>query len=284
MILAPTILSRLAERLRALGRLRSKSYLNYTKIERLRLVFSHGSRRHEVNLLNFRVAYLSEEWFRYLLDEIFIAGEYFFEAATDSPVILDCGANIGLATLFFKHLYPKARISAFEADPIAAGILRRNVDQNHLSDVSTYNLMLCNTEGQHSFYVATNDAGSPLMSSMPNRLSNSREIKVKAGKLSHFVDGPVDLLKLDVEGAEFDVLTDLKCSGKLLQIQRMIIEYHHKIDNSASCLSDLLALLEDGGFEYQISGSCDPITRQNVFQDILIGAYRPLSSRVYCNC
>jgi hypothetical protein len=98
---------------------------------------------------------------------------------------------------------------------------------------------------------------------------------VKAGRLSNYIDGPIDLLKLDVEGAEFDVMSDLKGSGKLSQIKRMIIEYHHKIDGRPSCMSKFLALLEDEGFDYQISGRCDPVTKQNVFQDILIGAYRP---------
>jgi hypothetical protein len=54
----------------------------------------------------------------------------------------------------------------------------------------------------------------------------------------------------------------------------MVIEYHHKIDNQRSSMSKFLGLLEDQGFEYQIAANCLPITTQNMFQDILIGAYR----------
>jgi hypothetical protein len=115
------------------------------------------------------------------------------------------------------------------------------------------------------------------MSANPERTSNCREIIVKAGKLSAYIDGPVDLVKLDVEGAEWDVMTDLKNSGKLSLIRRLIIEYHHKIGSQASCLGRFLSLLEEEGFEYQIAAAgCDPIARQGVYQDILIGAYRPL--------
>jgi FkbM family methyltransferase len=252
--------------------------LNYSAAERINLVRALRSRGHETDLLKFHVTYPSERWFRVLLKEIFFKGEYLFEAETDSPVILDCGANIGLATLFFKYLYPRARICSFEADPATASILQKNIEQNQLSDVSAYNLMLSNAEGEHPFYVAADVAGNLQMSAYADRLSNHREIMVKTGKLSHYIDGPVDLLKLDVEGAEFDVMTDLKRSGKISQIRRMVIEYHHKFGNQPSCLARFLMLLEEEGFEYQISGGCNPIARQNVFQDILIGAYRPLPS------
>ena len=50
--------------------------------------------------------------------------------ATSTPRILDCGANVGLASLFFRRLYPQARITAFEADPALFAILEANLDAN----------------------------------------------------------------------------------------------------------------------------------------------------------
>jgi FkbM family methyltransferase len=221
------------------------------------------------------VVYPGEIAYQILLRQIFIEGEYRFEANTDSPVILDCGANIGLATLFFKHLYPGARISSFEADPETASILQKNVERNRLKDVSVYNLMLSNTEGDQPFYLSADEEGALSMSANPNRISSHREITVKAGKLSSYINGPIDLLKLDVEGAEWDVMTDLKSSGKISLVRRMVIEYHHKIGGQASCMARFLALLEGEGFEYQIAtGEGDQIARKGVFQDVLIGAYR----------
>jgi hypothetical protein len=106
-------------------------------------------------------------------------------------------------------------------------------------------------------------------------MHSSREIRVKAGKLSRFIQAPVDLLKLDVEGSEFDVMIDLKNAGKISHISRMVIEYHHKIDGKRSCMSRFLSLLEEEGFEYQIDARCDRISTKSGFQDVLIGAYRP---------
>src|SRR5688572_8635835 len=49
--------------------------------------------------------------------EIFKRGIYRFETPSESPQIIDCGANIGLSVIYFKRLFPAARITAFEADP-----------------------------------------------------------------------------------------------------------------------------------------------------------------------
>ncbi|MGB6721805.1 MAG: FkbM family methyltransferase [Terracidiphilus sp.] len=261
---------------RATGYFSSFSCQRYTMAERAGLVRAALSRGQQTKFLGFWVSCLSKKAFRTQLREIFFECEYSFKAETDSPAILDCGANIGLATLFFKYLYPKARITSFEADPTTASILQKNVERNRLQDVSVHNLMLSNMEGEHPFYIAADVDGSLRMSANPGRISRHREIMVKAGKLSRYIQGPIDLLKLDVEGAEWDVMGDLKESGKLALVQRMAIEYHHKIGGQASRLAGFLALLEQEGFEYQIAATgADPISRQGVFQDLLIGAYRP---------
>ncbi len=275
MTLADNLLERSSHVVGAVRNIGRMSRLSYSPADCASLVRAHRAKGSEADILGFHVNYLNGGSFRVLLEEIFFKGEYLFHADTDSPVIFDCGANIGLATLFFKHLYPAARISCFEADPSTAAVLQKNIEQNHLQDVSPYNLMLSNSEGEHPFYLAANMEGSLFMSALPDRLANHREIIVQAGKLSNYIDSPVDLLKLDVEGAEFDVMTDLKNTGKIAQIRNMMIEYHHRIDGQSSRLAQFLALLEDAGFEYQISAACYPISRQNVFQDILIGAYRP---------
>jgi FkbM family methyltransferase len=249
--------------------------LRYSTADRASLVAALWSKGHEANLLGFHLHYLGGSQFRYLVWEIFLRGEYLFEAENDAPVILDCGANIGLATLFFKRLYPKARISSFEADPTAASILKKNIALNSLRDVTAYNLMLSDEMGERPFYIDANVDGGLTMSSDPSFLSNRREIRVNTGKLSDFIAGPVDLLKMDIEGSEFDVVCELRDSGKISQIRQMIIEYHHKVGGQASRLGKFLELLEESGFEYQISGQCFPITKQDTFQGIMIGAYRP---------
>jgi len=72
-------------------------------------------------LLKFDVEYLHGPSLRLLYDEIFAREEYLFETSTPQPVIFDCGANIGMATPFFKWLYPESRVMCVEADPRTSG-------------------------------------------------------------------------------------------------------------------------------------------------------------------
>ena len=98
---------------------------------------------------------------------------------------------------------------------------------------------------------------------------------VPAASFSEYIDGPIDLLKLDVEGSEFAVMRDLAASGKVALISKMIIEYHHKIGNEASHLGSFLSTLEEAGYEYQLEAKFDPATKVGQSQDILIWTYRP---------
>src|SRR5437867_2541795 len=68
-------------------------------------------------------------------DDIFVHDSLSFETESAAPRILDCGANIGLASLYFKRRYRGANITAFEADPALAAICCRNLAANGGADV-----------------------------------------------------------------------------------------------------------------------------------------------------
>jgi len=229
-------------------------------------------------MLGFDIAYFDRASFANLYREIFVRQHYYFRADTDSPLIFDCGANLGMATLYFKWLYPKARIEAFEPDPTTFAVLKRNVTQNRLPNVVTHNCALWSDDGEIEFFVDRTTPGSLLMSTDSSRLEGEA-IKIPGRRLSDCVSGPMDFLKLDVEGAEHRILCDLLSSGKSQFVKQMVIEYHHHIGNERSCLADFLRLLEQAGFEYQIHASLFPVTSKGVFQDVLIGAYRDEPSR-----
>lgn len=271
-----TLLSRQISKLSvSASAFKSPSYLRYHFKDRLQLISAIWSaKKHRADLFDFRIHYLGESQFRYLLWEVFIRGTYFFKTDCATPLILDCGANIGMATLFFKRLYPDAYILSFEADPTTADILKTNVHRNRLEKVHVYNLMLSSDTGERSFYIDADEAGSLTMSADSVYLANHREIRVMADKLSNYIDTPVELLKLDIEGSEFDVMKELKDSGKLSHVKRMIIEYHHKIGSHPSRMGRFLSFLEEAGFEYQIAGECNHTTQSNTFQAVMIGAYR----------
>jgi len=113
------------------------------------------------------------------------------------------------------------------------------------------------------------------MSTHANRMSGQeKEITVEARRLSEFINAPVDLLKLDVEGAEAKVIADLLESGKLDFVHQMIVEYHHNIPNETPRLGSFLSNLESAGWDYQVNGRFFSALARNVFQDVLIHAYQ----------
>ena len=226
------------------------------------------------DVAGFRLRYLEAGWMRYLYREVFAEREYWFATDTSRPVILDCGSNIGMAILFFKALYPDALITAFEPAPWACAAIEETIRANGLRDVAVHNAALAETDGALELFHDPSHPGSAVMSVFSERMPGAT-VRVPAVRLSRHVTGPVDFLKLDVEGSELAVLRDLVASGTIGQIRQMVIECHHHMSPTVDNLSECLALLERSGFGYQLTSGqvYTPITRGQ-FQDVLVHAYR----------
>src|SRR5262249_5285753 len=149
--------------------------------------------------------------------------------------------------LFFKMLYPKARITGFEPDPFTFEILTDNVRYNSLTNVELHQCALVGGDDSSTMLCRPPDVnGSSLrMNILKPRFVNTSSITVPARRLSSFIpDHDVDLLKIDIEGAENQVLRELHKSGKLSKIKRIHLEYHHHFDNDRDELASILLLLE----------------------------------------
>ena len=136
--------------------------------------------------------------------DIFIKETYLFKCNKKKPLILDCGANIGLSICFFKKKYPHAKIIAFEPDPSIFKILKRNIVQNHLSDVVLVNKALWNKEGEIFFACDGADGGR-----ITKGRCGSKAISVRAVRLGGYLQKRIDFLKMDIEGAESVVIKDI---------------------------------------------------------------------------
>jgi FkbM family methyltransferase len=214
--------------------------------------------------------------------EIFLRQVYYFRADKPDPRILDCGGNIGLATLFFKRLYPGARVTVFEPDPENFRLLEANLETAGLGDVERVRAALAGTRGELEFRRSPWDAEG-----VNARLSNGdgrrereegRDIGgagflVRAEILSAWIDGEIDFLKLDIEGAEAEVLRELAAAGKLALVANLTVEYHHHHTRGADQLAGFLALLEANGFGYRLLAG-EGADEAGSPQDVLIQAYR----------
>lgn len=239
-----------------------------------------GSGVLHVPVLDYRVATYSLWYLQFLYEEIFIFLRYLFRPARDDPYIIDCGSNIGMSILFFKMLYPEAEVVGFEPAEHAYALLQENVAANDLSDVRVNNLAVGREEAEVDFYYDPDNPASLTMSTIPLRMAKEH-YRVRQVQLSKYLDREVDFLKLDVEGAESEVLEDLVDSGRIGAIDQMVVEYHHHIDQGEDGLGAFLRQLEAHGFGYQIGGSCPPTVqreRGHDFQDVHLYAYRKSGS------
>lgn len=179
-------------------------------------------------------------------NEIFEKRIYEFKTEKKEPVIIDCGANIGLSVLFFKTLYPTSKIKAYEADSTIFQTLKQNVETFNLVDVQLFNkavwiedgIVDFSKEGAYSGRISKGDEKGP-------------KIRTQTVDLSLILkeEREIEFLKLDIEGAEYAVL--LKCGALLNNVKHLFIEYHSHFSEEQK-LDEILALLRKKGFRYQI--------------------------------
>jgi FkbM family methyltransferase len=227
-------------------------------------------------LLGMRLRFYDYNSLIFLFDEIFLNDQYYFKARSTEPTIIDCGANIGLSVLFFKSLYPQSKIVAFEPDNSTFSILENNVKSNCLQDVHLRNQALTGYPGKVEVYhdLARPYPGSVALTTVKTDRSAIRGV-AESVLLSDHICHEVDFLKMDIEGAEFDVIKELSSSRKLGLVREMAIEYHHHLIPEQDKLSTMLSILEDAGFGYQLhTWTANPLVDKGQLQDVLIRAYR----------
>lgn len=178
--------------------------------------------------------------------EIFINEIYKFHESSNNgkeKVILDCGANIGLSTLYFSKKYPRHRIICFEPDPELFEVLTINMKSNEVINLECKNTAVWINDDELSFY---SDGG------MAGNLFSGRddlEVKVRAEKLEPYLSKEIDFLKIDIEGAEIEVL---KANEMMLgNVQNIFVEYHCYV-NERQQLEVILDILTKCGFRYFI--------------------------------
>jgi FkbM family methyltransferase len=159
-----------------------------------------------VELLGYRVSILNDKALDFLFQELFVRYDYLFRADTDDPTIIDCGSNIGMSILFFKMIYPNAKIIGFEPDPQTFATLTKNVSTNGLKNVDLHQYALGNADHAVEFFRKADPQDSLKMSTRRERVPGGTATFVDSRRLSQFVGGSVDLLNLDIEGAEYKVL------------------------------------------------------------------------------
>lgn len=174
----------------------------------------------------------------------------------ESDIVFDLGGHIGTFTILAGKKATKGKVFTFEPMKDNYNVLLSNVELNSLSNVVAENIAVSNENGSRVFYLSAPDAGkigygTGGHSFFPSK-TREQKIEVETATLEslmkkHNVDH-IDYLKIDTEGAEFDIL--FSASEETLQkIDKIVMELHPFENNSKE---KMINFLEDHGFENTI--------------------------------
>jgi FkbM family methyltransferase len=169
-----------------------------------------------------------------VLVDIFLKRVYLPAHFTICPddIVVDIGAHRGGFTTFAAQRTSN-EVIAFEPDPVNFCRLQKHIEQNNLQNVFAHNAAIGGQTGKSSLFLAPSSSGHSSHKSQVGTHNNAmRQIEVNVVSLDEAL-APLDqvhFLKMDCEGAEFDILMHAK--GETLdKIEKLAMETHDPIQS-----------------------------------------------------
>lgn len=151
--------------------------------------------------------------------------EYWDPALFPTGRLLDLGANIGLAALWFSVVSPGVELACVEPDPRNLRLLHENLAQNNLR-ARVFACAAYTEAGEAELGVNAHTGVSSLMSTGLH--GHVHAIRVPTCTVSGLLDelgwDSVDLVKMDLEGAEADIFRS--CQAWIHRVGRIVLEIH----------------------------------------------------------
>lgn len=163
----------------------------------------------------------------------------------DDNIVVDVGAHIGLFTIYASRFCKKGKILAFEPIKENYETLLENLKLNNLENVLAHNLAVSNKNTPVKIYLNISDQAAHTIYG-----TGQNFVEVNSITLREIIDSKcnrVDLVKLDCEGAEYDILGALP-TEYFERIDRIRMEYHRIGDDFAD-LGKLKIDLQKSGFK-----------------------------------
>ena len=195
--------------------------------------------------------------------------EFLKRLLPENPVIVECGAHYGEDTIRFLHTFSGCHIHAFECDPRNLAIIRKHLSLEQRCSINP--IALGKQNGTMPFYQAFkseplqkkyewigsedfeslrlgNSGSSSLKKSSRPDLTNSKTIEVPVTTLDSYAYERVDLLWIDVQGAEKDLLEG--ASNTLSKTKHIWIEAGETTYQDAMTIKETKQLLNEHGFQF----------------------------------
>jgi FkbM family methyltransferase len=169
-------------------------------------------------------------------DQVFVGQEYDFVVEAQPKVIVDAGANIGLASIYFANRYPTARIIALEPEQSNFELLKDNV--RAYPQVIPVQAALWNNNdeinlidpglGKWGFMTETKDAAQDRAVNTCHTVAALTIDRI----MKDYDLAKIDILKIDIEGAEKEVFSDT--SAWIGRVDAIVIELHDRMKPGCS--------------------------------------------------
>lgn len=179
-----------------------------------------------------------------LFGHIFVQEQYGYDWGISPRFILDCGAHIGLASIYFARRYPQASILSVEACMENFALLERNTAS--YPNIRRRFAAVWAEEGK----VAIED---PSVSPWSRRCVARSDGTIPALTIAQLAAGvPIDILKMDIEGAEREIFSAVDRSW-LRMVRVIMIELHDTEDEAPGSAESFYRALP-AGFIQVVSG------------------------------
>ena len=183
---------------------------------------------------------------------IFVRSNYHVDR--DARLILDAGANIGMFAVWAARVAPGARIFSVEPWPSTFERLNRHLQMNGLADrVVTENVALAGESGRRLLVGSDTESCSNRIDLDRSRSAGIHpqpidlvECRTLEAALDRFGIDTLDLLKMDIEGSEYETLLATP-PAVLRRIRTINLEYHEVAAHLGHSREQLFAHLAEGG-------------------------------------
>ena len=154
----------------------------------------------------------------------------------NDDVIIDVGAHIGLFALFASQFCKNGKIFCYEPIKENYKILIENIEMNQIQNIFPNNLAVTKKTSRVKIFLNDDQSGHSMF------IQNKNFVEVDSKSLSDiFIDNGIkecDFLKLDCEGAEYEIIESLP-SDLFTKINKTAIEYH-MVDTKPELLEQLI--------------------------------------------
>ncbi len=191
--------------------------------------------------------------------------ELFKKIVKEGDNVVDLGANIGYFTLLAaKIVGPEGKVFAFEPEPKNYNYLQKNIKLNNYENVTALQKAVSDKNGKTKLYICDYDTGhhtirqySGIEAYSRGRHTEEKSIEIETVTLDEFFKGKeelIDVIKIDVEGAEALALTGMEGILRTNKNLKMFVEFFplliRKIGNSPE--EFIRKLLEDYNFSISV--------------------------------